>query len=1475
MPITHATVASDPQSPLLTDTDWNAAHTVSIENADVAANAAIAATKIANGSVSDAEFQYLDGVTSAIQTQLDGKVDENAPITGATKTKVTYDAKGLVTSGADATTADIAASTNKNYVTDAQLTVIGNTSGTNTGDQKLVESTGIITGGALSIGTGGAGVATTFTIAAGTGQIVDSTVSPPTITSISWSQKTDVAVTNILTQLVTFVAIDSGGNVIQSATDFTPQQYREYISIGVVVHSNQTTVNAINQAQTVAYAPISQLNDLYYGLGLFNISGNVFSTNGANLKLNKSAGSLFRRGSNYSSLSTNPHVIATGALTQASLRMQNQTGAGSASGTDVDVANYDVGGVTTAISPATRFSILRVFLFQSNLVAVQRGQATYLSLAEAKAAIQTEVFVTNSVLVANGLLRGFIVAQASATSLSDAAKVFFIDAGKFGGSAGVGGLSVSTLQNAYNNSSSPEIVTDATLLGVTIRRGSGADTDVVLEAQNGAGSTTFSVTGEGTVTGLSLKANSSSGVLIESANGTDIGNLGAANTANVTWYGSHNYDTATASTIASFGASKTLESLSTSTYPSLAELSYVKGVTSAIQTQLGNKAASGANTDITSVYLSNTGLKIKDTNASHGLIISPGSDLTADHTLTITTGDADRALIISGSTTLGGGSHSGTNTGDQTSIVGITGTIAQFNTACTDADFVTLAGSETLTNKTLTSPILTTPTLGTPASGTLTSCTGLPVGGISATGTPSAANFLRGDGSWSSPSGSGDVVGPASATDNAIARFDSTTGKLIQNSAATIADTTGDITAGKYNGLTVTASTGTLTVANAKTLTANNTITLAGTDSTTMTFPTTSATLARTDAANTFTGTQTIGALVATTVNGNTFSTGTGVLTIAAAKTLTASNTLTLAGTDSTVMTFPTTSATIARTDAANTFTGTQTIGALLATTTVLNHTAQLATGGLTTTFQQFGTTAATGARVLGMFNATAGTQAEFQFYRSKNAAIGSADVVASGDGLGRISWYGAQQTGTFATQTKAAEIRAEVDGTVTSGAGGDMPGRLVFSTTADAGSAVTDRLILDAAGVLKPNANDGVALGTTALSFSDLFLASGAVLNIANSNWIATHSSGILTVGTGDLRVTTAGTNTASCVTVGGTQTLTAKTLTTPVIDGLATGTGVASASTVSTIATRDSNGNLFSNSTRQAVTVTATASGTTTLTVASTYHQTFSGSLAQTVVLPQANATASGQAFFIKNLSTGVLTIQDAAFATQLTMPASTAAYFYTINQTTWDKVYYGEVITTAKSLTVSNSLTLAGTDATTMTFPSTSGTVVTLDATQTLTNKTLTAPAIGAATATSINFGGTSLANYVQGSWTPTLIGSTTPGAQTYGTQTGTYTRIGNQVFCEARVSITAKDAAIAGNVQIGGLPITIGSTASNGSTAALATGFTLTAAGYWVYAAVASGGTTMNVRQCNGNADAAITVANMAAASEIRIQFSYTV
>jgi hypothetical protein len=85
-----------------------------------------------------ADFALAIADISGLVAALAAKVDGNVAITGATKTKVTYDAKGLVTSGADATTADINDSTDRRYVTDAQRTVIQNTSGNNTGDQTSV-----------------------------------------------------------------------------------------------------------------------------------------------------------------------------------------------------------------------------------------------------------------------------------------------------------------------------------------------------------------------------------------------------------------------------------------------------------------------------------------------------------------------------------------------------------------------------------------------------------------------------------------------------------------------------------------------------------------------------------------------------------------------------------------------------------------------------------------------------------------------------------------------------------------------------------------------------------------------------------------------------------------------------------------------------------------------------------------------------------------------------------------------------------------------------------------------------------------------------------------------------------------------------------------------------------------------------------------------------------------------------------------
>ena len=84
--------------------------------------------------------------------------------------------------------------------------------------------------------------------------------------------------------------------------------------------------------------------------------------------------------------------------------------------------------------------------------------------------------------------------------------------------------------------------------------------------------------------------------------------------------------------------------------------------------------------------------------------------------------------------------------------------------------------------------------------------------------------------------------------------------------------------------------------------------------------------------------------------------------------------------------------------------------------------------------------------------NVNSGGNPEFIFGKSRGGSVGSYTVVADGDTLGAIRFDGADGTD-FAT---GAYISAQVDGTP---GANDMPGRLVFSTTADGASSPTERM--------------------------------------------------------------------------------------------------------------------------------------------------------------------------------------------------------------------------------------------------------------------------------------------------------------------------------------------------------------------------------------------------------------------------------
>lgn len=127
-----------------------------------------------------------------------------------------------------------------------------------------------------------------------------------------------------------------------------------------------------------------------------------------------------------------------------------------------------------------------------------------------------------------------------------------------------------------------------------------------------------------------------------------------------------------------------------------------------------------------------------------------------------------------------------------------------------------------------------------------------------------------------------------------------------------------------------------------------------------------------------------------------------------------------------------------------------------------------------------------------------------------------------------------------------------------------------------------------------------------------------------------------------------------------------------------------------------------------------------------------------------------------------------------------------------------------------------------------------------------------------------------------WTPTLIGTTTPGVQTYSNQVGRWVARGGRVFLQGRIALSAKDAGIAGNPVIGGLPASVksGSNENRAGSVSLWGGWTLSAS-YTSLGAFAEPGTShlRIVRNGSGVSAAYPSVSEMGATAQIDFSCEY--
>jgi hypothetical protein len=367
-------------------------------------------------------------------------------------------------------------------------------------------STGVFEFSGLTIDTPSG---TTFSVGKVEGWIIDNVTAPanPSIKLIIYPGSSGNTSLYYSSATETYVLLTSGLTLTQQTTFPTPQQRRQNLYLGKFGHGNkQFLINAFNEPDS-ALSPVSQLRDMFTAIKLVN-DGVIASANGVNLSFNTSAGILYGLGIGYVTNKLNPNSLTINSQSPATFQYRTQTGGTAANTTLIDPLSYDVGGVKTLLT-GTKATNQRIYLLQNGQIRVQYGQTDYNQLAAAVAALQNETFVTFPNFRDNGVLIGILSVLSTCTNLSDTSKAQFFSVSKFGELIGAaGGTSTTTLQQAYNNSATPEITTNSTLGPLSVKNGAGTADNItnVFEGVNSGGTTTSYVRADGFISGNSLNA---------------------------------------------------------------------------------------------------------------------------------------------------------------------------------------------------------------------------------------------------------------------------------------------------------------------------------------------------------------------------------------------------------------------------------------------------------------------------------------------------------------------------------------------------------------------------------------------------------------------------------------------------------------------------------------------------------------------------------------------------------------------------------------------------------------------------------------------------------------------------------------------------------------------------------------------------------------------------------------------------------
>jgi len=387
---------------------------------------------------------------------------------------------------------------------------------------------GQLTGGEVTINVGDP---TLFDVAAGTGMVINwVNSSTPVRTPVSWSAFIGETLPDI-SEPFTNVSINAAAGIVKtSGVQNTPQDRRTIISLQSLIHLSGVQIDSVSDNVTPAYQKIEAVLDWILEAGPIN-GGNRYSANGVNLSVDKTSGTTTLPFINQNIDPQSPTTEINGALTAASLVRVFRDGVGGFTQVPfqsfVDPDNFDDGSGILQTVGNNKFTVQRFYFFGQIATSVLTyGQAIYNSIQEAENAIFTEGPEVSPLTDAATFTTALIVKK-STTDLTNLSENRFVDIALATSS---GTASLQDMQGVYQQSFIPQIITDAIRLALTIRIGSGADTDKGFEVQNTAGAEVFSVTGLGDVNSTDIKVNGEAFADEE----IDNGNSGAADTIDFT-----------------------------------------------------------------------------------------------------------------------------------------------------------------------------------------------------------------------------------------------------------------------------------------------------------------------------------------------------------------------------------------------------------------------------------------------------------------------------------------------------------------------------------------------------------------------------------------------------------------------------------------------------------------------------------------------------------------------------------------------------------------------------------------------------------------------------------------------------------------------------------------------------------------------------------------------------------------------------